>query len=124
MTRTESREMYLEVIYDIYEKGEEIRSIDIAKILEYSKPSVNRGINLLKNDNLIEQEPYGAITLTKRGLKIAKEIKTRHNDIMAFLKLSLGLDKAIAEQDACRMEHILSEKTMEKIREYLNRIDI
>lgn len=123
MTRTESREMYLEVIYDIYMQQKEIRSIDVAKILDYSKPSVNRGINLLKNDNLIEQEPYGSITLTPKGLKIAKKIKSRHIDITAFLEKSLGLDSETAEQDACRIEHIISEKAMEKIRIYLDQFD-
>jgi DtxR family transcriptional regulator, Mn-dependent transcriptional regulator len=119
MKSTESREMYLEIIFDIDKSGDPIRSIDIANTLGYSKPSVNRAINILKQDGLVLQEPYGSITLTDQGRQMAKKIKKRHVLLTKFLRLCLNLDQSIAENDACRMEHILSDEAMHAIEQYV-----
>ncbi len=119
MKPSESKEMYLEVIYDIYKNNATVRSIDVAKALGYSKPSVSRAINLLKKENLISQERYGSITLTEEGIKIAKDIKNKHVYITEFLKLSLNLSTQIAEKDACRIEHVISSEAMSAIEYYV-----
>jgi len=121
MKTNESQEMYLEVIYNIDQQGEVIRSIDIAKILGYSKPSVNRGINKLKEEGFVSQEPYGHITLTEKGRKEASRIKNRHIYLTDFLTLSLGIDKETAENDACRIEHVVSKETMDAVIEYVKK---
>lgn len=120
MKSNESQEMYLEVIYNIEQNNEVIRSIDVAKELGYSKPSINRAINKLKQDGLISQEPYGHITMTKIGRDIAKRIKNRHVYLTEYLMLSLGLVRLTAEADACRIEHIVSKETMDAVRNYVD----
>ena len=120
MKSSESREMYLEVIYNIEQKNEVIRSIDVAKTLGYSKPSVNRAINKLKDDGLIAQEPYGHITMTDEGRELAKKIKNKHIYLTEYLRLSLGLDVEAAERDACRMEHVVSKETMDAVKKYVH----
>ena len=119
MKSNESQEMYLEVIYNIDQKNEAIRSIDIAKELGYSKPSVSRAINKLKKDGLIDQEPYGHITMTDAGRKLAEKIKNKHIYLTEYLCLSLGLSRELAEKDACRMEHVVSKETMIAVKEYV-----
>lgn len=121
MKATESREMYLEVIYDIHLKGNKIRSVDIAEMLGYSKPSVYRGVRVLKDEGLIEMEPYSDIVLTAKGFEIARDIKMRHDLLTEFLMKSLSLDAGIAEQDACRIEHVISKDSMEAIKNYLHK---
>ena len=120
MKSNESQEMYLEVIYDIEQNNEVIRSVDIANELGYSKPSINRAINKLKQDGFIAQEPYGHITMTQKGREIAKTIKNRHIYLTDYLMLSLGLSKETAEADACRIEHVVSKETMEAVTKYVN----
>ncbi len=115
----ESGEMYLEVMYNLFSETGEIRSVDVAKALGYSKPSVSRAIGLLKKEGFIEQEPYGKITLTEKGLSRAKLVADRHVLLTEFLVRSLGVTPEIAEQDACRIEHIVSRETMAAVREYL-----
>ena len=119
MKSNESQEMYLEVIYDIEQNSKVIRSVDIAKELGYSKPSINRAINRLKLDGFISQEPYGHITMTEKGREIAKTIKNRHIYLTEYLMLSLGLSKETAEADACRIEHVVSKNTMDAVKKYL-----
>ncbi len=117
----ESGEMYLEVMYGLLTETGEIRSVDIAKSMGYSKPSVSRAIGLLKKEGFIEQEPYGKITLTEKGLERAKMVADRHVLLTEFLKRSLGLSADTAEQDACRIEHIVSRETMAAVRNYLKK---
>ena len=119
MKSNESQEMYLEVIYDIEQNSKVIRSVDIAKELGYSKPSINRAINRLKLDGFISQEPYGHITMTEKGREIAKTIKNRHIYLTEYLMLSMGLSKETAEADACRIEHVVSKNTMDAVKKYL-----
>jgi len=113
--------MYLEVIYNIEQENGIVRSVDIAKELGYSKPSVNRAINRLKDDGLISQEPYGQITMTKLGRETAEKIMNKHIMLTEYLMISLGLSREMAEADACRMEHVVSKDTMEAVKAYVNK---
>ena len=114
MNLYESGEMYLEAIYVLNKKNGKVRSIDIANYLEYSKPSVSRAINNLKNNQFIKVDMSGYITLLEKGEEIAKKIYERHILLTEFLK-TLGVDPKTAESDACKMEHILSDETFEAI---------
>lgn len=120
MKSSESSEMYLEVMYKLEEENGFIRSVDIAKELGYSKPSITRAMGALKNEGYITQEPYGKIMLSKKGRDKAKKIMESHNLLTEFLTKCLKLDEDIAERDACRIEHIVSKETMNAIKKYLD----
>lgn len=113
----ESLEDYLETVVILSESGK-VRSIDVAKMLKVSKPSVNKAMNVLKVKGLIEQEAYGDIRLTPAGRDMAEEIFHRHKTIRAFLKNVLQVSEENAEKDACKIEHIISEETFQKIANY------
>ncbi|MDF9824925.1 DtxR family Mn-dependent transcriptional regulator [Breznakia sp. PF5-3] len=115
----ESLEDYLECIVILAEKGK-VRSIDVARMMEVSKPSVNKAMNNLKEKGLITQETYGDIRLTKSGEDMAKMIHNRHTTIRSFLLEVLGVSADNAEKDACRIEHIISQETFDKIVEFKN----
>ncbi|HHX60144.1 MAG TPA: metal-dependent transcriptional regulator [Epulopiscium sp.] len=97
----------------------QVRSIDIARELNFSKPSVSRAVGLLKEDDLISIDTNGFITLTSSGHKKAKDIYEKHQVLTAFLRDIIKISPEIAEQDACRIEHVISEETFEGIKEYL-----
>jgi DtxR family Mn-dependent transcriptional regulator len=113
---SESMEMYLETILDLSQNGEPVHSVDVAKRLDVSKPSVNRALGILKDDGLIHHERYGSITFTDAGEAMARDVRERHDCITKFLIEALELDPSIAEKDACRMEHILSPETLDAIK--------
>ena len=113
----ESGEMYLENIYVLRERQEKVRSIDIVNYRGYSKPSISRAVKLLNNAGYIEIDGEGYITLTAIGEETAKKIFARHETLTAFLT-SIGVDEATASEDACRMEHVISDDTYEKIRDF------
>lgn len=113
----ESLEDYLECIVQLAEKGK-VRSIDVAKMMDVSKPSVNKAMNNLKERGFITQETYGDIRLTKSGEEMAKMIFHRHTNIRFFLREVLGVSADNAEKDACKIEHIISEETFEKILDF------
>lgn len=118
---TESVENYLECIFDMCEREEDGRSATltaIAKEKNVSKPSVNKALNTLKDIHFILQEPYGKITLTKDGREHALLMKERHLGIRAFLIKVLGLEQEQADIEACRIEHVISEDTIEKMIAY------
>lgn len=115
-----SGENYLEVIFELEQSNDKVRSIDIANKLKVSRPSVNKAMGILRELKMIIKRPYGDITLTEKGREIAKEIYNRHTVIRTFLIDVLGVDKNIAEKDACQMEHVVSKQTMEKLTEYIN----
>lgn len=110
----ESLEDYLETIVILSEKGK-VRSIDVAKLMNVSKPSVNKAMNVLKEKGLIEQEAYGDIRLTPSGKEMADMIFNRHKTIRTFLSEILEVSSENAEKDACKIEHIISEETFNKI---------
>ena len=121
---TSSQEDYLERIYDLSLIDEQVRSIDVARALNVSRASVNKSLGGLKDDGYIEQEPYGTITLTKKGRAIAKEVRTRHNALRAFLTQVLKVDYEIADIDACEMEHAISKHTADRLYAYLKDLGI
>lgn len=112
MTLKESGEMYLESIYILYKSNASVRSIDIAEHMNYSRASVCRGVRLLKNQGYIEMNKDGYITLTDEGTKIAEKIYERHIVISKML-ISIGVDEKTASEDACRIEHVISDKSFE-----------
>ena len=123
-TITSSQEDYLERIYDLSLIDEQVRSIDVARALNVSRASVNKSLGGLKDEGYIEQEPYGTITLTKKGRAIAKEVRTRHNALRAFLTEVLKVDYEIADIDACEMEHAISKHTADRLYAYLKDLGI
>ena len=115
----ESGEMYLENILVLSERQEKVRSIDIVNYSGYSKPSISRAVKLLNNAGYIEIDGDGYITLTEIGEQTARKIFARHEMLTAFLT-SIGVDEVTASEDACRMEHVISDITYEKIRDFCN----
>ena len=113
----ESAENYLETIYMLSRKNGEVRSIDIANELEYSKPSVSIAMKNLREHSYIEVSRDGYITLTDRGLEIAERMYERHIMITRWL-VSLGVEEMVAAEDACKIEHVLSEQTFEAIKKH------
>ena len=115
---SESREDYLESILILKAKKGAVRSIDIAEHFNYSRPSISRAMSLLRSSGLITMDNSGYIELTEKGMQKARWIYERHNALIAFLE-KLGVSPETAELDGCRIEHILSEESMECIRRYL-----
>lgn len=116
MKLLESGEMYLETILVLKNKYGYVRSIDIAHEMNYSKPSVSRAMSLLKEDGYIEHDPHGMILLTQKGQKIADKIYDRHKTLTKYL-IMIGVDDETAQQDACKIEHVISDKSFSKIKE-------
>ena len=120
MSSSESAEMYLEAIVELDAQNKAVRSVDIARYLGVTKPSVSRAMTHLKNEGLIQQEPYGRVMLTEKGRSEADRIHNLHHMITDFFMKALGLDAQTAEMDACRIEHVISSRTVSAIRKYLN----
>lgn len=118
MSLQESGEMYLETIYVLSKESSTVLAIDIGNHLGYSKPSVSRALGLLKESGYIEKSDVGGIKLTKTGEKIAKTIYERHT-ILSTLFMNLGVDKKTAVEDACRIEHYISDKTFKAIKAHM-----
>ena len=118
MSIQESGEMYLETIYILSLKQKNVRSIDVADEIGYSKPSVSRALGLLKKNGYAETDAAGNITLTKEGSKIAKNIYERHTILTTMFK-SIGVDEKTAAEDACRVEHYISDKTFKAIKKHI-----
>ena len=121
MSLKPSGEMYLESIYVLCKTKDVVRSIDVAEHMNFSKPSVCRGVGLLKNEGYINVDKDGHITLTDAGLSHAKKIYDRHTVLSQALML-LGVDKEIAEEDACKMEHIFSDESFYALKNYIKKI--
>jgi Mn-dependent DtxR family transcriptional regulator len=113
----ESGEMYLESIYVLCSEKTSVRSIDVAEHMNYSKPSVSRAVGLLKKDGYIEVDKDGYITLTDSGKSMANKIFERHTLLTKMLE-SLGVPKDVASEDACRMEHVISEETFNAMKKH------
>lgn len=120
MALYESAEMYLETIYQLsLEKGT-VRSVDVAESMGYSKPSVSRAVGLLKQGGYLVMEKDGSLTLTDSGREIAQKVFERHT-ILTNLLTRLGVSPEIAAEDACKMEHVISDETFDAIKTHLNR---
>ena len=113
-----SGEMYLESIYQLLEKKSSVRSIDIAEFMGFSKPSVSRAIGNLKKENYILVDKEGFITLTDKGALAAQKVFERHTVLSRALML-LGVDSETAAEDACKIEHVISDKTLDAIKKYI-----
>ena len=118
MRLQESGEMYLETIYMLSQTMDTVRSIDVVEHMGYSKPSVSRAVGLLKNGGYLTVEANGALILTEEGRAIGEKIYTRHTILTALL-MRLGVDRETAAEDACRMEHAISDTTFEAIRKHM-----
>lgn len=114
----ESGEMYLETIFVLSKTGGTVRSIDISEHMGYSKPSVSRAIGLLKSGGFLSVDDAGAITLTDAGRELAEKIYERHT-LLSSLLVRLGVDEETAIEDACRIEHVISDATFEAIKRHL-----
>ena len=115
MKTSESTEMYLETIMMLTEKQPHVRSIDVVHETGYTKPSVSRAVGLLKKNGHIAVDEEGYITLTEAGRELAARIVERHRVITDFL-IGLGVPPAIAADDACKMEHIISDETFQRMK--------
>lgn len=118
----EASENYLEAILRLEDDNRSVRSIDVAKAMEVSRPSVNKALGVLKKAGMVEQQPYGRITLTDLGRAKAQEVNNRHETLREFLINVLGVDAETADNDACRMEHVVSEQTMSKLTDYFRKV--
>lgn len=118
MSLHESAEMYLETIYQLSMKQPAVRSIDVAEALNYSRPSVSRAVGLLKQDGYLEMDEDSFLLLTELGRRTAEKIYERHTVLTAAL-MALGVDEETAAEDACKIEHVISEKTLTAIKSYI-----
>lgn len=117
----ESGENYLETILILYNKKGVVRSIDIARELNFSKPSVSRAVGLLKNSGYIVVDDSGDIHLTALGKEKAESVYERHRLLTQFIMNIANVNEEVAEKDACRMEHIVSQEVFDGIKEYMNK---
>lgn len=120
---TRSKEDYLRVLLELSEHGEGIHSMDVADTLKVTRASVSRTMKELKAAGYVIKEKYGTVTLTERGLDVAVSMKKRRDLLKTYITDVLGVESSVAEKDACQMEHLISEKTEEKIRQYLMKIN-
>ena len=116
----ESGEMYLESILILTNKNGSVRSLDVAEYMGFSKPSVSRAVSLLKNGGYIIVNGDGHLILTDVGREVAEKIYDRHDQLTKFL-ISLGVNPNTASEDACRMEHNISDETLEAIKRFNNK---
>jgi DtxR family Mn-dependent transcriptional regulator len=117
---TPSIEDYLEAIYVLDQKERGVRSVDVADKLKVAKPSVNRALKSLVDGGLIEQQRYSVIYLTKQGKEQARKILHRHTVIKRFLMDVLGLDDLRADEEACKIEHVVCEDTVNRLSEHVD----
>lgn len=118
----ESGEMYIETIYVLSQTSSHVRAIDVGERMGFSKPSVSRAMGLLKDGGYITVDKHGAITLTDKGLDVAKKMYERHL-IISSLLIRLGVDPDIATEDSCKIEHVISDETFSKIKDFCNSLD-
>ena len=123
-TLREAGENYLETILSLEDENGDVRSVDVAASLGVSRPSVNKALGVLKSMGFVEQQPYGRIRLTLEGRERAKAVLQRHEILRSFLISVLKVDVETANEDACRMEHVVSEQTMKRLAEYIKALDL
>ena len=114
----ESGEMYLETIYILTKKNHDVRSLDVAEYMNFSKPSVSRAVGLLKQGEYITVDQEGYLHLTAMGEEIAAKMYERHMLLTEFL-IRLGVDRETASADACKIEHDISDKSFEAIKRHV-----
>ena len=114
----ESGQMYLETIYVLTSKSDSVRSVDVCEHMGFSKPSVSRAVGLLKEGGYITVDNDGFLHLTQEGKMIAEKIYERHTILSRFL-ISIGVDEATAAEDACKMEHDISDVSLAAIKRHI-----
>ena len=119
MRLQESGEMYLETILILSQKLQHVRSLDVAEYMGFSKPSISRAVGLLKKAGYVMMDPTGYLTLTDSGRVIAEKIYERHNILSQFF-FRIGVDEKTASEDACKVEHYISDATFERIKAFAN----
>ena len=117
----ESGEMYLETIYTLSAKGGKVRSVDVSEHMGYSKPSVSRAVGVLKRDGYITVDQDGFLELTEQGRTVAQKIYERHT-VLSRMLMALGVSEKTALEDACRVEHAISDETFEAIKRHVKNI--
>ena len=117
----ESGEMYLETIYVLSQKSNDVHSSDVAEQMNYSRPSVSRAIGILKNGGYVEVNDDGSLKLTSSGKEIAEKIYERHI-VLSKALMHLGIDEETAINDACKIEHDISDKSFEAIKKHIKSI--
>ncbi len=122
MSIQESGEMYLESILVLSKKNPNVRAIDISEYMGFSKPSVSRALGLLKSGGFVASDEHGFLSLTKEGKSVAEKIYERHTELSNFLTL-IGVDKKTASQDACKMEHVISDESFLAIKKYAKTLE-
>ena len=122
MVLNESAEMYLETIYTLSQEKANVRSIDVAEALGYSRPSVSRAVGLLKKDGYLTMDEDGFLTLTDTGKAVAGKIYERHTVLTAALA-ALGVDEETAAEDACKIEHVISDKSLAAITKHMKQYE-
>lgn len=118
MSIHESGEMYLETIHVLLKKNGAVRSIDISEHMGYSKPSVSRAVGLLKQGGYILVDKDGYITLTEAGVSVAEKIYERHT-VLSRMLVALGVSEEVAAEDACRLEHAISDESFYAIKRHI-----
>ena len=122
MALYESAEMYLETIYQLSMQKPSVRSVDVAEALQYSRASVSRAVGLLRQDGYLEMDGDGFLSLTELGRTTAEKIYERHTVLTAAL-MALGVNEETASEDACRIEHVISEETLSAIIEHMKKYE-
>ena len=118
MSLKPSGEMYLETIYVLSKEKAAVRSIDVAEHMNFSKPSISRAVARLKDENYISVDHFGYITLTDKGLCLAEKIYERHTVLREVLMM-LGVDEETASEDACKIEHVISDKSFSTLKHFI-----
>ena len=114
----ESAEMYLETIYLLIRKNGSVRSIDVAERMGYSKPSISRAVGLLKSGGYLVVEADGSLILTEMGRSVAEKVFERHT-VLSGLLMRLGVSEETATEDACKIEHVISDEAFHAIKKFL-----
>lgn len=117
MALYESGQMYLEAIYVLSQNNAKIRAVDVGAYLGYTKPSVSRAIGILKKGEYISVDTEGYITMSPSGKQIAEQLYERHT-VLTKMLMALGIDEETASEDACRIEHVISDKSFEAVKKY------
>lgn len=115
----ESGQMYLETIYILSKEGKAVRSIDVGEYMGYSKPSVSRAVGLLKQGGYVVADADGFLSLTEEGRNVAEKMYERHTILTQFF-ISLGVEEEVATEDACKIEHDISDESFEAIKNFVN----
>lgn len=117
-----SSQDYLEAIWDLSQKNEKVKSVDVSDLLGVTRASTNRAMGILKENGMITQQRYSDICLTEKGRREALNVRERHDVLKTFLIDVLHVNVSTAEADACKMEHAISSETFDKFKAYVKQV--